>query len=169
MGQTLSFLPSLITSCNPSNVSAPLHSKPGQLLNWQREDLTEGCNTERGFAGMARAGDFTSAPCARSRLYPGNRLASLQKPGEKKKKRLYPGEPGEAQAGGRATGDRGHGSVLHGGRRSCKELQPCHTVLTSNFQWRWHSVKCFPESSLDCPVRKAQSVARSGIFSSQQK
>lgn len=58
MGQTYSFLPSLITSHNPSNASAPVHSKPSQQLNCPQEDLTEGSNSEQGSLRMGWAGEF---------------------------------------------------------------------------------------------------------------
>lgn len=115
MGQTFSFLPSLITSCNLSNVFAPFRSKPSQQLNWQREDLAEGSNTERSSARMGWAEEFASACCARSRLHPGKRLASLQSPREKTKSSSIPGsrraargwrgEPGEPETGDRVTED----------------------------------------------------------------
>lgn len=130
MGQTFSFLPSLITSCNPSNVSAPFRSKPSQQLNWQREDLTEGSNTKRSSARMGWAGELASACCARSRLHPGKRLASPQSPREKTKSssipgsrraaRAWRGEPGEPETGSQKT--RGRSLVQQGGHRSCKEL-----------------------------------------------
>lgn len=62
MGQTYSFLPSLITSHNPSNASAPLHSKPNQQLNCP----TEGSNSEQGSPWMGWAGEFMYVCYARS-------------------------------------------------------------------------------------------------------
>ena len=145
MGQTFSFLPSLITSRNPSNASAPFQSKPGQPLNWQREDLTEGSNTKHGSARMGRAGELSSACCAGSQLYPGKRLASLQSPRGKTKSISVPGsrraargwrdEPGKPETGGRVTGDA---RPLLGSARAGAGLANNYTKKSNSFAIQYY-------------------------------
>lgn len=136
MGQTFSFLPSLIPSCNLSNASAPFHSKPGQQLNWQREDLTEGSNTERGSVRMGQGWGVRICLLCRKPTLSREKVGLSTKPKRKNKKQLCAalfrgatelpgiGEGSLAslrqEAGSQET--QGHCSVQQGGHRSCKEL-----------------------------------------------